>query len=582
MKKNKHKIVRLAVTASMLASLGVGLYSVSLGNNAVVEAEQVKSPIADTTSPRSITFWKYKVKDVTEIGERGDGEKIDVDKEPLEGIKFEIKKVTKIEGGASLKDPLKQTEGVDYTVGETVGTVTTGDDGSAKIDLGVGRKVDGIYLVTELEDERVNKSADPFFVYVPQTDRKNLDSLIYDVQVQPKNILNELLEPEKTVNGNSGYSIKAGVPFDWEAQANVPNGLYQVADKDQIISPTYTGKKDAEGNWIKGEDKSVVEREEVYANHFRMSDTLVKELMIEGVKVQARTDDGDWVDLTLGADYSITLDGTKITTGEVKSKTDAEKKVVMELEQAGMKKVSEAGYTKIRTVYNTYTANDFNGTISNHFYVDYLTPGLVPTETENPPETDPEFYTGGFDIEKTAEDKAAPDNKLVGAEFMLAESVENANDEIFIASDGKSYPKDAVLEKDELGNQIVFLKATSNAEGHAKFDGLKLNWFEDTNKDGIQDEDEPTFTDKSQIKKEYWVVETKSPSGYELLKEPVSVEVNLNTATNNKPELDIVNKPKTDLPFTGGEGTMLLVAIAIGAITIGTVTITIEKKRRQA
>ena len=65
MKKKNHKIVRLAVTASMMASLGVGLYSVSLGNNSVAKAEQLISsnPIADETSPRSITFWKYEVKD---------------------------------------------------------------------------------------------------------------------------------------------------------------------------------------------------------------------------------------------------------------------------------------------------------------------------------------------------------------------------------------------------------------------------------------------------------------------------------------------------------------------------------------
>lgn len=569
MKKKNHKIVRLAVTASMLASLGVGLYSVSLGNNAVAQAEQLISsnPIADDTSPRSITFWKYEVKDVSEIGERGDGKEKDVDKQPLAGIKFEVKKVAAIEGGKSLENPLKQKEGVDYTVGETVGTVTTGADGSAKIELGTGRAADGIYLVTELADERVAKSTDPFFVHVPQTDRENKGSLIYDVHVQPKNILNSLIEPDKTIEDGRGYSIKAGQTFDWEAQANIPNGLYQVADKGMVISPVY----DKDGEIIA--DIPVNEGDPIYANYFTMTDTLVKELMIDGVKVQTKTENGEWTDLIFEVDYTITLNGEVQENVPIKDTTNAEKKVEMTLTQAGMKKVVEAKNTKIRTVYTTYTAKDFNGVITNDFSVDFLTPGLKPVHTENPEENDPEYYTGGFDIEKTAEDKSEGDNKLSGAEFMISENRENAEKEIFIASDGESYHKDA-----DLPDGVEFLKATTNEEGFAEFNGLPLNWYEDENNNGKQDiDEEPTFSHEN-IKRDYWLVETKAPEGYELLKKPQSVTVTLDSHNNLK--LDIVNKPKTDLPFTGGEGTMLLVAIAIGAITIGTVAITIEKKRR--
>ena len=60
------------------------------------------------------------------------------------------------------------------------------------------------------------------------------------------------------------------------------------------------------------------------------------------------------------------------------------------------------------------------------------------------------------------------------------------------------------------------------------------------------------------------------------------MKVDLSTADNALVELDIVDKPKTDLPFTGGEGTTLLIAIALGAITIGTATMGIDKKRRKA
>jgi LPXTG-motif cell wall-anchored protein len=50
-----------------------------------------------------------------------------------------------------------------------------------------------------------------------------------------------------------------------------------------------------------------------------------------------------------------------------------------------------------------------------------------------------------------------------------------------------------------------------------------------------------------------------------------------------KPEdvkVHVENKSQTKLPFTGGTGTMLTIIIAIGAITIGTAAIAIDKKRR--
>ena len=67
---------------------------------------------------------------------------------------------------------------------------------------------------------------------------------------------------------------------------------------------------------------------------------------------------------------------------------------------------------------------------------------------------------------------------------------------------------------------VTLLKATSDAQGLAEFNGLALNWYTDTDGDGQQDiGTEPTF-DADDIKRDYWVVETKAPDGYELLKAP--------------------------------------------------------------
>ena len=51
-------------------------------------------------------------------------------------------------------------------------------------------------------------------------------------------------------------------------------------------------------------------------------------------------------------------------------------------------------------------------------------------------------------------------------------------------------------------------------------------------------------------------------------------------ATNYSKRVKKLLLTKTDLPFTGGVGTTLLIVIAIGAITIGTAAVVIDKKRQ--
>lgn len=573
--KRKKKLVTKFVVATTLFTAG-SLVVPAVGTLSAYAA--TTGPVADNTSPRSITLWKYEVKDLSELGDRGDGEMDDtVTKTPLAGIKFRIQRVTAI-GDAALTNPLDQKEGTDYTIDNTftAQTVTTGADGSVKANLGSGNAADGIYLVTELEDDRgvspaVAKPADPFFVQVPQTDRDDLGSLIYDIVVQPKNIMESLLEPDKTVEEGKGFSNKAGNHFTWEANATLPSGLYQIAAKDMVITPVY----DKDGNQVA--DIPVSAGDEIYADYYTIRDTLNEKILLDGLTVNTKTDSSDWVALEFGTDYTVTLNGANVATEPVTDQSENAKAVAVSLTEAGMKKVATNGDTKIQVVFETHTDKDFNGTIVNHMDVDYLSPGLKPVEVPSPPEEDPEYYTGGFDIKKTAEDEA---KLLAGAEFHLATSEEDAKANKFLASDGKSYTLNNDGSVTGMPNGVTLLKATSDDQGLAEFNGLELNWYTDTDGDGQQDiGTEPTF-DADQIKRDYWVVETKAPEGYELLKAPQQITVNLASESNDIIEATIVNETKTDLPFTGGAGTTLLIAIAIGAITIGTAAVVIDKKRQ--
>lgn len=605
--KNKRKwISKAAMTLgvlTMLGSAGAGLGSIAYATPDVPYVST--NAISDDSSDRTITLWKYEIKSSAELGERGDGEKIDPSETPdttgkklMGDVEFEIVRVIPRRTGGPdsdfypLDDPTKQVEGTHYDVDPTftpvkqkTGDHTTGAGfGTTTFNVGNGKAADGIYLIREVpnssgdytytdeegNEKKVATPMAPFFAYLPQTKRDNEKELIYDVHVYPKNIVNDTAL-DKTVEGQKGYSIKAGQPFKWEATVKLPTGLYFKADKDMTITNVYdpvTGLPIA--------DIPVTAGTEVYANRFYIHDALNEALHLDDVEVEV-LNGTTWTKLTLDTDYKVlkkvgTNAETNETTHPIANANGAVTDVRIELTQAGMKKV-EGNYTDIRAIYHTHTDVDFNGVIENKFDSGYLIPGQKPVDT--PSENNPEYFDGGFTIDKTSEDKT---DKLLGAQFYIATSEENAEKGIFLASNGKSYKKDTdsfgTAETPEDG--ATFLTDTTDASGHAQFDGLALNWFTDTDGDGIQDADEPTW-DHDDIERDYWLVETTSPDGFELLKDPIKVTVKLDPADVT---VHVENKTQTKLPFTGGTGTMLLVIIAIGAITIGTAAIAIDKKRR--
>lgn len=609
MKNKKKWISKAALTLgvlTMLGSTGAGLGSIAYADKP--DQNISANAVSDNTSKRSITIWKYEIHSASELGGRGDGESLDpsvapdlTGKKVMQDVNFEIVRVIP-NTGVDLTDPLTQKETTHYTIDPTFTKQTgkTAADGSLTFDVGTGKAADGIYLVREITDSsgkytytdpstgetdlEINKPMDPFFVWLPQTKRDDTSKLIYDVHVHPKNIVTNT-DLDKTIEGGKGYSIKAGQDFQWEATTALPDGLYNQITKEMtitdVLDPTTGTKSDLviTGSMLPYD---------LYANYFTVTDTLNKDLKLKDIEVQVLDKDGTtWKTLTIGTDFTVKLDGTAVAAHPVTDMTvGAAKKVEVDLTQAGMKKVTNDKDTHIRVVYKTTVEEDFNGPISNQYDVDYLIPGQDPSSSTS---DEPEYYNGGFDIKKT--DKAGAD--LSGAEFHIALTEADAKDNIFLASNGKTYRKTAgpggTPAADTLPTGVTYLTSTSDATGKAHFDGLKLEWFTDTDGDEEQD---PSNTAEATwpkvdpgdgtpfISKEYWVVETKSPSGYELLKTPQKVIVTLDTHDNSAPELEVVNEPKTNLPFTGGTGTMLLVIIAIGAITIGTAAIAIDKKRR--
>ncbi|MBX8938626.1 SpaH/EbpB family LPXTG-anchored major pilin [Enterococcus gilvus] len=629
MKTKRKWISRVALTLGVLTMLGgtaIGAGSVALA--APGDQDISINPVADKTSDRKVTIWKYEINSASELGERGDGLNDDpsvapdvAGKKMMQDVNFEIIKIKPI-GNADLTDPLQQVEGTHWEVETAAGkaysaTGETDKDGKLVFDVSKGLaagdkdKLDGIFIVREVPsgtdangkpiytytdpvtgdtDIKITKPMDPFFVYLPQTKRNDHSSLIYDVHVYPKNIVTDT-ELDKTVEGGKGFSIKAGNSFHWEATTTLPDGLYALAPRDMTV----TNYQDPDTGVVA--DTFFNAGDPIYASYFRVSDAISADLELESIEVYGIDKTGTTVKFTNGDEYTVTLDGTTIAPGvDVAGPIGAAKNVVVSLTKEGMKEIGEDELPKLQVVYKVKSNKDYNGVISNQYTIDYLLPGGTPDDGES---DEPEYYNGGFDIKKVKTDGTT---LLDGAEFHIATSKQNAEEGRFLASDGKTYKKDTdkygAAEPLPTTPPVTFLKATSGEDptkpGIAEFDGLELDWFTDSNGNNKQDPSiasEATWS-HDKIQREYWVVETKSPTGYELLKEPQSVIVKLGTPNTTPPvpgteddaliEITVENKSKTDLPFTGGTGTMLLVIIAIGAITIGTAAIAIDKKRRHA
>lgn len=595
MKKRKYLLARVAVTTTLFTSLAV---MAPVGDILVAHAEGQNissNGVSDNTSKRSITIWKYEINSTAELGERGDGVNPDPSKAPdlngkklMKDVPFEIIKVKPL-SNKPLTDPLTTTKGTDWEEDTSFTKLTGKTDAGGKLtfDVGTGKAADGIYLVREVPEivdgkevyyytdadgkrKEVSSPMAPFFVHLPQTKRDDTGKLIYDVHVYPKNIVTDT-ELDKTVEGGKGFSIQAGNSFQWEATTKLPKGLYNKVPEDMTIINRF----DREGNALPNLD--VVAGTEVYADYFEVVDDIDTRLALEDVEVRVLGEDGTtWTTLTNGKEYKVSLNGTEVVApAKVTADANSAKKVLVSLTQEGMKKVESDKDQKIQVVYKVKALTDFNGTISNKYDVNYLIPGQKPfTGTSD----EPEYFDGGFKISKSSEDIS---KKLKGAEFYIAETKENADAKKYLASDGKSYTlNDDGTATPALPNGVTFLTTTSDENGVAKFDGLKLDWFTDSNGDGKQDPSIPSEAtwEKDKIKKSYWIVETKSPSGYELLKNPVEVVVTLDSAAELV--VDVENKEKTDLPFTGGDGMTLMIVIALGAIAIGTTAVVIDKKRR--
>lgn len=428
-------------------------------------------------------------------------------KRPLANIEFEIYLVATMDdivtGKVKLSEKPTKDEIAVYTKNAPIVTLKTDAQGFATYNLTDHGHPDGVYLVVEKENTAVIEPIEPFFVAIPGTNEDETGH-VYTVTVHPKNTVEVGPEIRKDVTeiNNDEDTFDVDENHTWIIRSDIPAGM---------------------ANAVK----------------YEISDKLDYRLTLKSgfeVRVGRKTDKAKAEAVTLipGTDYSVTT----------ASAVDAEGNTIdtfnISLTQAGMAAVAEAakaGRTdyEIRVYFNAIIDSDaqLGVEIPNQAKLEYINE----TGIEYQDESDvPKVYTGGISILKQ---DSANSNALSGATFKIARDATPAE----IAA-GES----VALTVNEEERQVVFAAFYADADLTNKVEEFT------TGEDG-------KILMYGLAYGTYYIVETKAPDNYNLLAEPVVVEINGQSHTDEA--VVTVYNTKFLLPETGGTGTGLFTTFGL-------------------
>lgn len=441
---------------------------------------------------------------------------------PLEGIIFDVYKEMSLEeylsGNRELKDPYTRTDLADYTL-------ITNADGYASLNFTHHGLEDGIYLVVERQHPAIVRPIAPFYVTMPMTNKEGT-GYDYEVKVYPKNTVNTNITIDKDVNevGQDRDSVDAYSNHTWIISTNIPSDF--ALAKSYVISDTLDNRLDYAGNMV--------------------------------VTVEKADDEAIVATLDAGTDYILDLNDV----GSL-SESKPSDSFTLSLTKSGMAAVVTAmgtnnyGNYRIRVRFDAQiNANAEMGTeIANQATVSYRNSVNVSVSDTS---DKPVVYTGAVNLLKVDSENNA--TVLPGAVFEVYRTA--TPDEIRESVEGLtslkglvgSFVKVSFFDNASLSGPKVDT-VTSDADGKVAVYGLAYG--------------------------EYFLVETQSPPGYNLLGEAKKFTVD---ATSHLAENVIVveNVSGTVLPETGGMGSHGYVFTGMALMTLSVLLILSKKRRIQA
>lgn len=633
---------------------------------AFAETSTTTPATIDTTKTGSITIHKYEYNESG--GEAGTGETTDVNKVPsdakaLEGAGFTIYKVADIDDLAkyynanpeslpSVDDYLTDGEINASKVLETKSEVKTDNAGIAKFD----NLALGFYVVVETTTpDKVTTPVKPFIVSVPMT-TKDGDNWLYDVHVYPKNKTTYGgVTLEKT--GKDGTKLE-GVTFILQKQ----NGSSWVnVTKNENTGDDLTLKTDKDGRiTVEGLSQGkyrFIETDRGTNNGYIMDGATVYEFTLTAdgkivydgktenniiitvknekpdmTKQVKERDKDNWkqdADYNVGdmVPYKITIDvPSNITNLKEFTLTDTptnldDKEVSLQCEGSdvdlnaySVAKEGEHGFKITFTTENmasyagkqivvTYNAELLGGAVTtingnqNTAKLEYsnkILPGQDDKDNPNRPEN-PDIKPGKDSIEDSAVVYTFKLQILKKAEKADGTPLQDVEFDLY-----KEVSKETI-------NAITGAKAKNVGLDSEKY-WLKINT------DPLKTDENGEVSQSGLANGTYYLVETKTNKNYNLLKEPVKVELNIVYTTTTKTEWvtdengvktlvkneitktefkegsdtstgthteTIINKKGFTLPITGGMGTVLF-SIAGFALMAGAAFVLLKGRRKDA
>lgn len=407
-------------------------------------------------------------------------------------------------------------------------TANTGPAGGTYNDAVFADLPVGLYYFEETAAPAdVTKSA-PWVMSVPLTHPLELDSWLYDIHVYPKNSITGI---DKTVDDDA--ASKVGDTISWTITGEIP----------LVANPAYDNSNEVSAENLK-----------FYApTAYRIKDDLDPRLTPASTNpVVVSLVNGGLVSLEAG-DYTIGWNPVGATAGA---------ELTLDFTAQGLNKlglaVSQSAVpadVKVQVVLNTTITSLGDGTVGEGVIRNQaeLFPNADSVESDTPIESpEPETRWGDILIEKVA---ATTGTKLAGAEFQVFTSEANAlagNDPITI------------------NGEHTF---TTGEDGVVRISGLRHSNFENN----------ALITAEAQWKY-YWIVETKSPEGYELLAEPIRVSVTeaQQSVTNATVIENVPHNGGFELPLTGSIGTWLFTTVGGGLLIAGALLLALRKKKANA
>ncbi len=447
-------------------------------------------------------------------------------KKPLANISFEIYHVASLEqlerGEVVLGEKPTREDILKYQKQENlIATLTTDAQGLASFNFTENGQPDGVYLIVELYSAATTGAIEPFFILVPGTTSDG-SGHSYSIFVSPKNISETGPDIKKDVTEieNNSDSFDVGQVHTWILRGGVPAGIGS-------------------------------------AQRYTISDTLDYRLTyVKGSPVvKLFTKAGEEIGMTDDTFYTL-AEGTAVVDGRTVDRFS------VSLTAKGMAFVAdnlgEGTHLPEIRVYYKAVINENAGLgeqIPNQAHVDYLNSAGMDYNADS---DIPEVHTGGIHLLKTD----PQGNPLAGAELRIAREATEAE----LADENVVKQKltvqgevldvvfvDFLPQADLTGEKVD--RIVTGEDGKASFCGLAYG--------------------------SYYLVETKAPAGYNLLTEPVAVQIDGEShlvTEDSDPTVRIINT-KFVLPETGGRGTALFTVV--GLLIIGSAAILILMNSRK-